>query len=317
MSNAALSGRRLGDRSRDESRAKEPPGISLEPGFRSYASLWGRIGWATFIALCVLSIAYGLVLARRGTYTPEQGVGYWLGIAGGTVMLMLLAYPLQKRSRWLLRLGGSTYWFAAHMVLGIVGPILILYHCNFSLGAVNSNVALFSMLLVAISGIGGRFVYGKIHHGLFGARENLGELLSDAIALMGRIEKDVGGGGLVARELQSFGEASLIRGESALGSLWISMRISRDARRSRRSIMHGVRLAIAQNAPRMGWDQKQKRSHEKDARRHVDAYLGAVVRAQQLSFYERLFALWHVLHIPFFFLLIITAIVHVVAVHLY
>jgi hypothetical protein len=36
-----------------------------------------------------------------------------------------------------------------------------------------------------------------------------------------------------------------------------------------------------------------------------------------LGVYERLFALWHVLHVPLFILLVITAIIHVVAVHLY
>ena len=33
--------------------------------------------------------------------------------------------------------------------------------------------------------------------------------------------------------------------------------------------------------------------------------------------YERLFSLWHVLHMPLFFMLIIAGIVHVVAVHVY
>ena len=35
------------------------------------------------------------------------------------------------------------------------------------------------------------------------------------------------------------------------------------------------------------------------------------------SAYERLFALWHVAHIPFVYLLVVSAIVHVVAVHAY
>jgi hypothetical protein len=33
--------------------------------------------------------------------------------------------------------------------------------------------------------------------------------------------------------------------------------------------------------------------------------------------YERLFSLWHVLHLPLFFMLLIAGIVHVIAVNVY
>jgi hypothetical protein len=37
----------------------------------------------------------------------------------------------------------------------------------------------------------------------------------------------------------------------------------------------------------------------------------------QFTAYERLFALWHVLHVPFVYLLVLTALFHVFAVHAY
>ncbi len=46
-------------------------------------------------------------------------------------------------------------------------------------------------------------------------------------------------------------------------------------------------------------------------------HLAAVRKAAAFAFYERLFALWHVLHLPLFILLILAAIIHVVAVHFY
>ncbi len=49
------------------------------------------------------------------------------------------------------------------------------------------------------------------------------------------------------------------------------------------------------------------------ARRHIDA----VRRVTELTTYERLFSLWHVLHLPLFFMLLVAGIVHVVAVHVY
>jgi len=51
--------------------------------------------------------------------------------------------------------------------------------------------------------------------------------------------------------------------------------------------------------------------------RTIDATLQAAQRAAQFTTYERLFSLWHVIHIPFMCMLVITAVVHVVAVHVY
>ena len=59
------------------------------------------------------------------------------------------------------------------------------------------------------------------------------------------------------------------------------------------------------------------RRRKRRARRLVDQYLHAVVRVAQYTAYERLFALWHVAHLPFVYLLVISAVVHVVAVHAY
>jgi cell division protein FtsL len=37
----------------------------------------------------------------------------------------------------------------------------------------------------------------------------------------------------------------------------------------------------------------------------------------ELRFFERLFSLWHVLHLPLFFLMVMAALVHVWATHRY
>ena len=62
------------------------------------------------------------------------------------------------------------------MVLGVVGPILVLFHANFHLGATNSNVALICMLLVAGSGVIGRYIYTRMHAHLDGSEDTLEEL---------------------------------------------------------------------------------------------------------------------------------------------
>ena len=66
--------------------------------------------------------------------TPKRGLGYALGIIGGSLMLLLLVYSLRKRISWLRFLGPTPSWFRFHMVLGVLGPLCILYHANFRPG---------------------------------------------------------------------------------------------------------------------------------------------------------------------------------------
>ena len=79
---------------------------------------------------------------------------------------MLLIYPASKRFRWTGFIGSIQGWFRAHMVLGVLGPMFMLFHANFSLGATNSNAALIAMLIVSGSGLVGRYFYTRIHLGL-------------------------------------------------------------------------------------------------------------------------------------------------------
>jgi len=52
-------------------------------------------------------------------------------------------------------------------------------------------------------------------------------------------------------------------------------------------------------------------------RRAVRLYLGTARRLAVFHFYERVFAMWHAVHLPLCYLLFATATVHVLAVHMY
>ena len=62
---------------------------------------------------------------------------------------------------------------------------------------------------------------------------------------------------------------------------------------------------------------QHRRRLTKLANDYVARRLGAASRVATFQAYERLFSLWHVLHLPLFFMLIIAGIVHVIAVHVY
>jgi hypothetical protein len=256
-------------------------------------------------------------LTRLGWFEPGDDVGYWLGVAGGTMILLLFSYPLRKYVRFTHRWGKVKWWFIAHMVLGIGGPLLILVHSTFHLKSLNGSVAFFSMLIVAGSGVAGRFLYVRIHRGLSGELNNLADLQRQAGLAEGELKSRLRFAPEVAERLLAFEAKALAGGggwPAMMGRLFLLPLQQRLAFSESSTDLTARLRAIAKER---GWS----RDHYRRRRRHVESltrrYLESVVRVAQFTAYERLFALWHVLHVPFVYLLILTACFHVFAVHAY
>src|SRR5512139_512432 len=148
-----------------------------------------RIVSAFVLAAVVAAIIFGWLHRNDSCIDPEHGLGYGLGIAGGSMMLLLLGYPLRKRARARPRAPGSVgFWFRFHMLLGLLGPLAILYHSRFSWGALNSAVALGAMIIVAASGLIGRFLYSHVHRGYSGRKLELRSLKQEMDELLGDME---------------------------------------------------------------------------------------------------------------------------------
>lgn len=272
----------------------------------------GRRLPALGLVLSAAALAAGLLLPMETYLHPQYGAGYWLGVAGGSLMLLMLVYPLRKRVRSLRIPGSVPFWFRLHMALGIAGPIAILYHSNFSLGATNSNVALACMLLVAGSGLVGRYLYARIHHGLYGRLATLRELKSAAEGLKAQ------GGAL--KVLPGLVEA-VERAEARIGEpAPFVMRPFRAAWRAHREslVLHRlVRDAVAMAAARSPALRAERERFTRAACEFVSARLRSARRVAEFESCERLFAAWHILHLPLFVMLLVVGVVHVIAVHVY
>ena len=257
-------------------------------------------------------LAFGFAFPTQQYISPRSGIGYALGITGGSAMLLLLVYPLRKRARFLRFLGSTKRWFQAHMALGIVGPLLILFHSNFSLGATNSNVALGCMLIVSGSGLFGRYFYARIHHGLHGRRASLAELKLYAEKLRWITANVDFLPGLVDR-IEAEEQAIVAR----CGRAWLMARPLLGALRvaaARRRLRRFVHAALRESR---GTQAAARRRLDATAAAYIDDRLGATRRVVEFEAFERLFSLWHALHLPLFLMLLVAGFVHVAAVHLY
>ena len=140
---------------------------------------------ATAYLAVTMALVAGWWYSDLDLISADAGIGYWLGIVGASLMALLLLYPLRKRAKSFQRLGPVRYWFRTHMVFGVAGPVLIIFHSNYDLGSLNSRIALFCTIIVALSGIIGRYIYAKLHYGLYGRRASLMSLRKDINEIRG------------------------------------------------------------------------------------------------------------------------------------
>ncbi|MCZ6889250.1 MAG: transcriptional regulator [Gammaproteobacteria bacterium] len=268
-------------------------------------------------AIVAAAIVFAWSVRDQNLIRAASGVGYWLGIVGSTLMLLLLLYPLRKRFKSLRRLGSIKYWFRTHMMFGIVGPLLVLLHSNFNLGSFNGRIALFSTLVVAMSGIVGRYLYAKIHNGMYGQRTTFDAIRSD-------IESNRTGDSALTSLIPVINER--------LGPIEDTVADAPDGVLRSLSTALVTTLACAIVKPRVRRDVKRhlldlgresrvvgrnRRHLTRSSLRYLDYRFSVLRKFAQLRAAERLFSLWHVVHYPLFIVLVIAAVMHVVAVHMY
>lgn len=240
---------------------------------------WSKLPSRLFAAFVIALLLWGWSERNEYWYTADDGLGYAFGIVGLALMGLLLLYPLRKHWKPLKRALPVRYWFRMHMVFGVLGPVFILFHANFRGGSVNSMVSLYSMLLVAGSGLVGRFVYRQIHRGLYGEAIRYTDLM---------------------KEFERTRPNDAFIADKQIGKI-----------RTRLDSNASSLIMLA-----FGMFTLKRRMRRETDPANVRA-LVMLARMARLRAFSKLFSFWHVFHLPIFFMMLITATVHIVVVHMY
>ncbi len=259
--------------------------------------------WILVIALAWL----GWKVANGQYYKPGEGLGYNLGLVGGLMMLTLLLYSARKHLPVMQKLGKLKHWFRIHMMLGVVGPTLVLFHTTFRLGSLNATIAFYCMILVAGSGLIGRLVYTRIHKGLYGSRSTLSEAYEDLAGSKGNVKSKLHFFPQVEDNIKKFEHEALEKKRGFLAGVWFFF--SFDVRR----------MLLAWRCKRyihlkLGVSMNDVAAEASDL---VNQYLKKIQTVAQFKKFEQIFSTWHVLHIPLMYMMVATAIFHVIWVHMY
>jgi hypothetical protein len=221
-------------------------------------------------------------------------IGHRLGITGASMMVLMLLYSVRKRVGVLRRLGPLSRWLDVHIYLGVFGPLLVVLHSSFK---VQGLVALsfWSMVVVALSGVLGRYLYLQIPRTRAGEELALAELEAEDRELSSQLRSR-----FRLEEAQLATLDALVGVPGRTGLLGGFARLVTDDLRLRSGLREFARSCRSIPRPVV-------REFERVVRQKAQVH-------RRILLWDRvheLFHYWHVLHKPFALVMYVFMIVHV------
>ena len=110
----------------------------------------------------VLPAAAGQAIPRsdHALLRPAGLWGHGVGMLATGFMLLNFVYPLRKRVRRFKRRGSIGPWLRFHVFVGLMSPAVILFHSAFQWGNQLATATYLSLVVVVVTGLVGRFIYG-------------------------------------------------------------------------------------------------------------------------------------------------------------
>jgi hypothetical protein len=231
---------------------------------------------------------------------PSGDFGHGFGIIGSFMMLTGVAvYMVRKRYRRLFNLGYLRHWLDLHIFLCSVGPVLVLYHTAFKFGGIVS-VSFWSMTLVVLSGIVGRFIYVQIPRTIEGQEMGINVMNDLKEDLATKVNKAIDFDQELLYNFRAITSSERYKEQSFLKALYIITRNFFKIRFNLRKIKKELKAKDLQKFVR------------KDIIRAAKFELVLSRRIGLLRTFQKLFRYWHIAHLPFAITMFVIMLVHVV-----
>ena len=220
-------------------------------------------------------------------------IGHGLGIVGSLMIVFgVFSYMVRKRIRRLSRVGVLKYWLEMHIFFCVLGPILILYHTAFKFGGIVA-VSFWSMVVVVLSGVIGRFIYLQIPRTIEGRQMSSLELDDMKLEMRKQILSTVE----IDESIYELLDDSLVKSASGIfGFIWKSKH-ERKAIKRLKNLLRSQNLTKSKAKEVVNLYKKQN-----SLRKRID----------RLMMMQNLFKYWHVAHLPFALIMLVIMIIHIV-----
>jgi hypothetical protein len=238
--------------------------------------------------------------ASHRVLKPSGAWGHGFGIIGTLMMIVGVAiYMIRKRSRKLFTFGFLKHWLELHIFLCTVGPILVLYHTAFKFGGIVS-VSFWSMVLVVLSGVIGRFIYIQIPRTIEGKEIDIKDLVSMREELMDKMKLEMLFDVRLIKELDELASPERYKSLNILDTIFF---YTKDFFRIR-----SFQSKLKKNLAIAGFSKIKR----KEIKNKAQAEIILSRRLGMLRTMQNLFKYWHVAHLPFAIAMFVIMIIHVI-----
>ena len=230
---------------------------------------------------------------------PSGALGHGLGIIGTLMMIVGVGiYMIRKRYKRFFNLGYLKHWLEFHIFLCSVGPVLVLYHTAFKFGGIVS-VSFWSMVLVVLSGVVGRFIYLQIPRTIQGRELSVQELIEIKEKLAIRVRSVLSEDTSTLTEFERISSADRYKSFKLSTAIGYLHRDFFDIKRVMRLFKKRIKL--------LGIDKSQRQEL-------MNAAKSELTMARRIAFLrtsQKFFQLWHIFHLPFAITMFVIMVIHV------
>ncbi len=254
-------------------------------------NLWG---WPYYAATTAERLRHPL----RPLFKSSGTVGQSLGLFAFALFLFLWVYPLRKKIKALAFTGGIARWLDFHVVAGLLVPLAAAMHASWRFtGLIGLGYA--AMLVVAASGVIGRYLYTRIPRARNGVELTREELAHERRKLLGELCEATG---LAPIDVERALAPSPARAGGGLLGAFLQMIVDDVGRPfAVRRLLRSVAAAGG------GHDHGKLRAVARLARREM----ALEQRVRMLDGIHRVFRFWHVAHRPMAIMSLLAVAVHV------
>jgi hypothetical protein len=272
-----------------------------------YIGLFFTIGIGVTILLAVYGFDYYTTPLEERFFNPDHNLlkpsgmlGHGFGIIGTLMMIIgVSAYMVRKRYRKFFNIGYLKHWLEFHIFLCSVGPVLVLYHTAFKFGGIVS-VSFWSMVLVVLSGVAGRFIYIQIPRSIQGQELSINELNSMKDNLAKRIRNLLSEDSSTLAEFERVSSAERYKSFRFLAAAGFIIKDYFDIRKVMRMLKRRMILL------RLG------RSERAALIKVAKSEIVIARRIALLRTFQKLFHWWHIFHLPFAITMFVIMVIHVI-----
>jgi hypothetical protein len=280
-----------------------------------------RLAYLLAVAGTMALLVYGLsyywsspeqrALSPKHDYLkPSGAIGLRLGMFGFLLFLFIYLYPLRKKWAWLGRQGSSRRWLDFHVLLGLLAPVVVTFHSSFKFSGI-AGVAYWIMVVVALSGVVGRYIYSQIPRSLNFAELSLQEAQEQSLRTAAQLKNT---GILSSRDIDGLLRLPDMRRVQSISLIGVLGRML--------LFDLGFPFRVWRLRQKMLWSQRRwwslvglGRGQNVVLERAISMAREQTLLAKKILFLsksQRMLHLWHIIHRPFSYSFAVLASIHVI-----